>query len=86
MTRSAGLLHLTGMRDEDGRLRCVLCETVVPERNRGISQDTYVGLPEGRTNYVNPFEFGDHFARGQISVDIGLLSWRRCDVSVKALE
>lgn len=54
MTRGAGLMHLTGQRDrtldgEWGRIRCVLCEQVLPERAGGISSNCWVLLSHTRS-------------------------------------
>lgn len=85
--RRAGLLHLTGLRDPDGRLRCLLCETVMPERHQGISQECVVAISDSRVGGRAVFhvELRDELA-AESHVAFGPLLYWRCDEAWQQLE
>lgn len=85
--RRGGLLHLTGRRSEDGRLRCVRCEAVMPERSQGISQEAVVAVSDavdrGRARFH--VELRDELA-AEACLAFGPHVYWRCDATSQQLE
>lgn len=86
-----GLRHLSGLRDRgpDGEwagLRCVLCEQVLPERSRGISQDSWVLISDARSagRPVFQLELRDDVLHDD-PVALGPLLYYRCDSTSASL-
>lgn len=89
----AGLIHLSGQRDEPregeawGRLRCVLCGVRLPERDRGISQDVWVCVSDARSagRATMTLELRDG-AVLQAPLAFGPMIYPRCDAVALPLE
>lgn len=78
-------MHLAGQRERtaDGdwaSLRCVLCEQVLPERSRGISQDTWVLISHSRSagRPIFQMELRDDMEHPLV-LDLGPMGYWRCD-------